>query len=49
VSDDGRTLSEFVVERDGTAVKGNDNSGHPYGTDLSEADKKALIEYLKTL
>ncbi len=28
---------------------GNSNDGHPYGTDLSPADKRALIEYLKTL
>lgn len=49
VSDDGRTLFEFAVERDGITVKGNDNSGHYYGTDLSQDDKKALLEYLKTL
>lgn len=32
-----------------TALRGNANSGHNYGTDLGEADKRALIEYLKTL
>jgi hypothetical protein len=29
--------------------KGNGNQGHEYGTQLSAADKDALIEYLKTL
>jgi hypothetical protein len=28
---------------------GNSRCGHEYGTSLSEADKKALLEYLKTL
>jgi mono/diheme cytochrome c family protein len=32
-----------------TAQRGNANSGHTYGTDLGDADKRALIEYLKTL
>lgn len=30
-------------------VKGNGNQGHLYGTGLPAADKKALIEYLKTM
>ena len=30
-------------------AKGNGNGGHEYGTTLSEADRWALIEYLKTL
>lgn len=30
-------------------VPGNSNSGHEYGTDLSEDDRWALVEYLKTL
>ena len=30
-------------------LKGNGNGGHLYGTELSETDKWALIEYLKTL
>jgi hypothetical protein len=30
-----------------TSVKGNSNSGHLYGTDLSAEDKVALIEYVK--
>jgi hypothetical protein len=28
---------------------GNSNCGHPYGTQLSDVEKKALLEYLKTL
>jgi hypothetical protein len=32
-----------------TSVPGNGTEGHLYGTDLGEQDKKALIEYLKTL
>jgi len=32
-----------------TAVPGNGNGGHLYGTDLPPAKKKALIEYMKTL
>jgi mono/diheme cytochrome c family protein len=28
---------------------GNSNCGHPYGTQLSDPDKRALLEYLKTL
>jgi hypothetical protein len=32
-----------------TAGSGNSNSGHDYGTKLSETEKRDLIEYLKTL
>jgi hypothetical protein len=32
-----------------TAQPGNGNAGHLYGTDLPDADKRALLEYLKTL
>ncbi len=32
-----------------TNLVGNSNSGHLYGTDLSAADKAALVEYLKNL
>jgi Cytochrome c len=32
-----------------TALPGNGNQGHKYGTHLNVADKAALIEYLKTL
>lgn len=36
----------FVVD---TSVTGNGNGGHEYGVSLSEADRWALVEYLKTL
>jgi mono/diheme cytochrome c family protein len=32
-----------------TSLQGNGNGGHVYGTDLTEADRSALLEYLKTL
>jgi hypothetical protein len=32
-----------------TGLRGNGNGGHLYGTDLSADDKRALIEFLKTL
>ena len=30
-------------------ASGNSNCGHPYGTDLSEPQKRALLEYLKSI
>lgn len=45
-----------VAEKDGrqffkfdTALPGNANTGHLYGTQLSDSDKEALLEYLKHL
>ena len=32
-----------------TSVKGNANAGHEYGTTLSDGEKQALLEYLKTI
>jgi len=32
-----------------TSLPGNRNTGHAYGTDLSQNDKRALIAYLKSL
>jgi mono/diheme cytochrome c family protein len=32
-----------------TTLSGNSNKGHEYGSDLTDKDKWALIEYLKTL
>jgi hypothetical protein len=32
-----------------TRLPGNSNHGHLYGTDLTDDDKDALVEYLKTL
>ncbi|MBV9578856.1 MAG: cytochrome c [Chloroflexi bacterium] len=36
-------------ERYDTSVAGNGNGGHLYGTNLSQAEKDALLEYMKTL
>jgi hypothetical protein len=38
----GQTFTRFD-----TAVPGNGNSGHVYGTTLSDDDKRALVEYMK--
>lgn len=32
-----------------TTQKGNSNAGHVWGTTLSDADRWALVEYLKSL
>jgi hypothetical protein len=42
---------EVVSTKNGVAtpVEGNSNAGHVYGVDLSEQEKKDLIEYLKKL
>ena len=37
-----------VFTRYDTAVPGNSNSGHEYGTALSGDDKTAIVEYMKT-
>lgn len=41
----------FTVETTGCddLNSGNSNCGHEYGTSLSDQDKRALLEYLKTL
>jgi hypothetical protein len=44
----GSEAERVGVEYD-TNEPGNSNQGHTYGTDLSEDQKRALIEYLKTL
>ena len=31
-----------------TTIPGNANGGHLYGTTLSDDDKRAIVEYLKT-
>jgi hypothetical protein len=33
----------------GDINSGNSNCGHDFGTDLSDQEKKSLLEYLKTL
>lgn len=45
---DDPACREFPTQFDSSAV-GNSNAGHEYGTTLSEDQKWALIEYLKTL
>jgi hypothetical protein len=44
VSPDGRMLFRYD-----TSLRGNDNAGHEYGTDLSDSEINDLLEYLKTL
>lgn len=48
----GFVSSGEAVEKSGfrydTAVAGNGNQGHAYGTELPQGDKDALVEYLKT-
>jgi mono/diheme cytochrome c family protein len=43
-SDGKRTFFEYDTSR-----PGNGNGGHRYGTELSEDERRALLEYLKTL
>jgi hypothetical protein len=49
-----RTNLGFLCAEEGTfrydtSIPGNGNGGHEYGTGLSDSDKQALLEYLKTL
>ena len=37
-----------VYTRYDTSVPGNGNTGHVYGTTLSDDDKRAIVEYMKT-
>jgi cytochrome c5 len=43
---DGRKSFEYMTTQTGNSNKGH--TGAAYGTDLPDADKRALIEYLKT-
>ena len=45
---DGSSQTRTVTDCSGLN-SGNSRCGHEFGTSLSEADKKALLEYLKTL
>ena len=46
----GRAWEFVAVGADGKSVDGNSNQGHVYGVDkLSEDDRKALLEYLKSI
>ena len=42
-SADGQAFTRYD-----TTIPGNSNGGHLYGTTLSEDDKRAIVEYLKT-
>jgi hypothetical protein len=48
VSKEGTPAQRFGTLYD-TATPGNSNSGHLFGTDLSEQQKRQLLAYLKTL
>ncbi len=48
VSQAGTPAERFGTQCD-TTTPGNGNSGHLYGTDLSDQDKQRLLAYLKTL
>jgi hypothetical protein len=41
--------AERVGWKHDVSVRGDGNQGHTYGTDLSDADKQSLVEYMKTL
>lgn len=43
------TRAEKRGERYDTRLRGNGNGGHEQGTSLSDAEKEALVEFLKTL
>ncbi|MEB3180768.1 MAG: c-type cytochrome [Nostocaceae cyanobacterium] len=45
----GGEEAERVGFKYDTSVEGNSNQGHIYGTDLPGDEKKALVEYLKSL
>lgn len=50
VSDPTENPFVFEVRRqDGEPVPGNLNSGHNYGADLTDLERRELLEYLKTL
>lgn len=46
-----QTMFDYVTNTTGceNVTSGNSRCGHDYGTDLSEEDKRALIEYLKSI
>jgi len=48
VTDEGPSVFR-VLKGDGTVMPGNSNVGHTWGTSLSDDEKWALVEYMKTL
>lgn len=50
VAGSGNAFRFETVDSDGNAIDGNSRQGHEYGVgELREDDRKALLEYLKTL
>lgn len=48
--DNGSSFDFKTTDDDGNAIDGNSNAGHEYGVEkLSDEDRWALVEYLKTL
>jgi hypothetical protein len=48
VSVERRASADQAYTAYDTAIPGNSNSGHLYGTTLPDDDKQAIVEYLKT-
>jgi hypothetical protein len=46
--EDKQRSFKFETTKKGKSIAGNSNLGHEYGTNLSEADKKDLLEFLKS-
>ncbi len=47
---DGGNFPRFNVNQpDGTAIVGNSNAGHDWGTNLDDLSRRQLLEYLKSL
>lgn len=49
ISNTGLSLFKVFKDDEKSIQAGNSNRGHQYGTALSDSEKKALIEFLKTL
>jgi len=43
------TAAEANGFRFDTRLRGNGNGGHDYGSDMGDGEKRAVLEYLKTL
>ena len=46
---DDKNKNHFMVKQNRKIIPGNSNLGHDYGTSLSDAEKWALVEYMKSL
>ncbi len=47
-TDEGKNLFR-VNDKNGKVMEGNSNLGHNYGTHLTERERRAIVEYMKTL